>query len=153
MNDFDKFTKLKVLINYISVMKFYYSVFFVLVVNFTFAQESVVFEEPINGPKIVFSEEKHEFGDIIQGDVIEHIFEFSNGGNSPLILQDVKTTCGCTVPEWPRTPLAPGATAELKVKFNSAGKIGIQNKVITIISNATNQTSRVMIVTNVNPKS
>ena len=101
----------------------------------------------------MFSEDRHEFGDIIQGDVIEHVFEFTNSGNAPLVLQDVKTTCGCTVPEWPRTPLAPGATAELKVKFNSAGKIGIQNKVITVVSNATNQTSRVMIVTNVNPKS
>ncbi len=122
-------------------------------VGTAFAQESAVFEEPVNGPKIVFSEDRYEFGDIIQGDIIEHVFEFTNSGNAPLVLQDVKTTCGCTVPEWPRIPLAPGATAELKVKFNSAGKIGIQNKVITVISNATNQTSRVMIVTNVNPKS
>ena len=134
-------------------MKFCCSVLFVCFFGTAFAQEPAVFEEPTNGPKIVFSEERHEFGDIIQGDVIEHVFEFTNSGNAPLVLQDVKTTCGCTVPEWPRTPLAPGATAELKVKFNSAGKIGIQNKVITVISNATNQTSRVMIVTNVNPKS
>tara|TARA_A100001011_G_C13955151_1_gene692923 strand:- start:47 stop:451 length:405 start_codon:yes stop_codon:yes gene_type:complete len=134
-------------------MKFCCSILFVLILSCAFAQEPAVFEEPIKGPKIVFSEEKYEFGDIIQGDVIEHIFEFKNSGNSPLILQDVKTTCGCTVPEWPRAPLPPGATAELKVKFNSAGKIGIQNKVITVISNATNQTTRVMIVTNVNPKS
>ena len=135
------------------VKKFYCSILFVLIVGTLFAQEPAVFEEPKNGPKIVFSEDRHEFGDIIQGDVIEHVFEFTNSGNAPLVLQDVKTTCGCTVPEWPRTPLAPGSTAELKVKFNSAGKIGIQNKVITVISNATNQTSRVMIVTNVNPKS
>ena len=134
-------------------MKFCCSFLCVLISSCAFAQEPAVFEEPIKGPKIVFSENKYEFGDIIQGDVIEHIFEFKNSGNSPLILQDVKTTCGCTVPEWPRAPLPPGATAELKVKFNSAGKIGIQNKVITVISNATNQTTRVMIVTNVNPKS
>ncbi len=134
-------------------MKFCCSFLFVLFVGTAFAQESAVFEEPVNGPKIVFSEDRYEFGDIIQGDIIEHVFEFTNSGNAPLVLQDVKTTCGCTVPEWPRIPLAPGATAELKVKFNSAGKIGIQNKVITVISNATNQTSRVMIVTNVNPKS
>jgi len=136
-----------------SAMKFCCSVLFVWFVGTAFAQEPTVFEEPVNGPKIVFSEDRHEFGDIIQGDVIEHVFEFTNSGNAPLVLQDVKTTYGCTVLEWPRTPLAPGATAELKVKFNSAGKIGIQNKVITVISNATNQTSRVMIVTNVNPKS
>ena len=134
-------------------MKYYCSILFVYMLGSAFAQEPIVFEEPTNGPKIVFLEDKYEFGDIIQGDVIEHVFEFKNSGNAPLILQDVKTTCGCTVPEWPRAPLPPGATAELKVKFNSAGKVGIQNKVITVISNATNQTSRVMIMTNVNPKS
>ena len=134
-------------------MKYYCSILFVYILSSAHAQEPLVFEEPINGPKIVFLEDKYEFGDIILGDVIELIFEFKNSGNAPLILQDVKTTCGCTVPEWPRAPLPPGATAELRVKFNSAGKVGIQNKVITVISNATNQTSRVMIVTNVNPKS
>ena len=134
-------------------MKYYCSILFVFILISAYAQEPLVFEEPINGPKIVFLEDKYEFGDIIQGDVIEHVFEFKNSGNAPLILQDVKTTCGCTVPEWPRAPLPPGATAELRVKFNSTGKVGIQNKVITVISNATNQTSRVMIVTNVNPKS
>ena len=134
-------------------MRYYCSLLFVYIFSSAFAQEQFVFEEPINGPKILFFEDKYEFGDIIQGDVIEHVFEFKNSGNAPLILQDVKTTCGCTVPEWPRAPLPPGATAELRVKFNSTGKVGIQNKVITVISNATNQTSRVMIVTNVNPKS
>ena len=58
------------------VKKFYCSILFVLIVGTLFAQEPAVFEEPINGPKIVFSEDRHEFGDIIQGDVIEHVFEF-----------------------------------------------------------------------------
>jgi hypothetical protein len=114
-----------------------------------FAQDQPVFEEPSNGPKIAFTETRHEFGDIVQGAVVEHIFSFENTGNEPLILQDVKTTCGCTVPVWPREPIAPGDTSSIKVKFNSRGKVGVQNKVITIISNATNQRERVMIVTNV----
>ena len=69
------------------VQKFYCSILFVLILGTVFAQEPAVFEEPINGPKIVFSENRYEFGDIIQGDIIEHVFEFTNSGNAPLVLQ------------------------------------------------------------------
>jgi hypothetical protein len=113
------------------------------------AQDAAVFEEPVSGPKIKFSEEKFDFGDIEQGEVVEHVFAFENTGNQPLVLSNVMTTCGCTVPAWPKEPIAPGANAELKVKFNSRGKIGIQNKVITIVSNAVNPRERIKIVTNV----
>ena len=105
--------------------------------------------EPLTGPKISFSESAFDFGDIVVGDKVEYIFEFENIGNEPLILSDVRTTCGCTAPEWPREPVAPGETASLKVVFNSAGKSGIQNKVITVMSNAVNSPARVKIVTNV----
>jgi hypothetical protein len=113
------------------------------------AQDAPVFEEPVNGPKIKFLETQFDFGDIEQGEVVEHVFAFENTGNQPLVLSNVMTTCGCTVPAWPREPIAPGANGELKVKFNSRGKIGIQNKVITIVSNAVNQRERIKIVTNV----
>ncbi len=105
--------------------------------------------EPLTGPKIAFAENMFDFGDITQGDKVEHVFEFENIGNEALILSDVRTTCGCTAPEWPREPVAPGATASVKVVFNSTGKIGIQNKVITVMSNAVNNPARVKIVTNV----
>ena len=118
----------------------------------SFAQDAAVFEGPVNGHKISFVEEKFEFGDIVQGTVVEHVFEFTNTGTAPLILQDVRTTCGCTVPVWPREPIPAGEKSKLTVKFNSTGKVGVQNKVITILSNAVNQSSRVMIVTNVTPK-
>ncbi len=113
------------------------------------AQQPAVFEEPQNGPRINFSEDSFDFGDIVQGQVVEHIFEFENSGNEPLILSNVLTTCGCTAPSWPREPIPPGETASILVKFNSQGKIGMQNKVITIISNAINQRERIKIVTNV----
>ena len=111
-----------------------------------FAQEDT---EPLTGPKIYFAEKSFDFGDITQGDRVEHVFEFENTGNEPLILSDVRTTCGCTAPEWPREPVAPGAKANLKVVFNSTGKYGVQNKVITVISNSVNSPARVKIVTNV----
>jgi hypothetical protein len=119
-----------------------------VLVGFSFvclAQE----DEPLTGPKVAFAESMFDFGDINQGDKVEHIFEFENIGNEALILSDVRTTCGCTAPEWPKEPIAPGATASVKVVFNSSGKMGIQNKVITVMSNAVNNPARVKIVTNV----
>ncbi len=104
------------------------------------------------GPKIVFEETSFDFGDIFQGDQVEHVFTFENSGTEPLILTNVSTTCGCTVPKWPRQPIAPGETAELLVKFNSAGKMGKVNKVIKVISNASNPNTQVTITTNILPK-
>ncbi len=125
----------------------YFASFCLLVVGFVaFSQED---SEPVSGPKIYFAETSFDFGEITQGDKVEHIFEFENTGNEPLILTDVRTTCGCTAPEWPREPVIPGTKAQVRVVFNSTGKIGIQNKVITIMSNAVNSPARVKIVTNV----
>jgi Protein of unknown function (DUF1573) len=93
----------------------------------------------VNGPVITFEKKTHEFGDIMQGDKVEETFKFTNTGNEPLIITNVQVTCGCTTPKgWPRDPIAPGGKAEITVGFNSAGKDGRQNKVVTIVSNATN---------------
>jgi hypothetical protein len=115
-----------------------------------FAQEIT---EPVqNGPVMTFAEEKHDFGDITQGDKVKHTFTFENTGNEPLIISNVQVTCGCTASEWPRDPIAPGEEGSITILFNSTGKMGRQNKVITIVSNATNPRNRVTIVTNVLPK-
>ena len=126
-------------------MKYLVSLLLVGITFFAVAQE----EESVVGSKITFTEKTFDFGDIIQGEKVEHIFEFENTGNESLILSDVRTTCGCTAPEWPREPITPGSKASLKVVFNSAGKMGVQNKVITVMSNAVNSPERVKIVTNV----
>lgn len=129
-------------------MKYLVSLLLVGVSFFGIAQET---EEvaPVSGAKISFTETSFDFGDIVRGDKVEHVFEFENIGTEPLVLADVRTTCGCTAPEWPREPLAPGETGEMKVVFNSAGKMGVQNKVITVMSNAVNNPARVKIVINV----
>lgn len=124
-----------------------FAVAFVAVAN---AQDAAGAEK--NGPVITFEEETFNFGDITQGDQVEHVFAFSNTGTEPLVLSRVLTTCGCTAPSWPREPIAPGEKGEVKVSFNSAGKMGMQNKVITVISNATNSNARISITTNVLPK-
>ncbi|MEO9481825.1 MAG: DUF1573 domain-containing protein [Ekhidna sp.] len=126
-------------------MKYLASLLLVGLSFFATAQE----EEPMTGPKISFTEKSFDFGEITQGEKVEHVFTFENSGNEPLILSDVRTTCGCTAPEWPREAIAPGKTGKLKVVFNSSGKMGMQNKVITVMSNAVNNPERVKIVTNV----
>lgn len=107
--------------------------------------------ETASGPKITFTESSHNFGDIKQGDKVEHTFTFKNSGTEPLILSNVLTTCGCTATNWPRDPIAPGKGGEITVRFNSAGKIGKQNKVVTVVSNASNAQERVSIITNILP--
>lgn len=126
---------------------------FVLCIAFgVWAQSADPQSEPVNGAQITFQESTHEFGDIFQGERVTHTFTYENTGNEPLILSDVRTTCGCTATNWDREPLAPGETAEITVNFNSAGKMGMQNKVVTILSNAVNSSERIKITTNVLPK-
>jgi len=116
------------------------------------AQEAEQPEAVVDGPQITFAVSSHDFGDITQGEKVNHVFEFENTGTEPLILSNVLTTCGCTATSWPREPVAPGQGGKIEVSFNSAGKMGKQNKVVTVVSNAVNAQERVKIVTNVLPK-
>jgi Protein of unknown function (DUF1573) len=108
-------------------------------------------QAPSATPKAVITFEKstHDFGDITQGDVVSHTFKFKNTGNAPLIISDVQVTCGCTVPTKPKEPIMPGKSSEIGITFNSGGKIGKNNKTITVISNASNTEERISIVTNI----
>ncbi len=105
-----------------------------------------------NGAEITFSESSKDFGDITQGDVIEHTFKFENTGSQPLIISNVLVTCGCTATDWPRDPIAAGKSSEITVRFDSKGKNGAQNKIITVVSNAVNPREKVSIKSNVLPK-
>ncbi len=100
------------------------------------AQKSSVPADTVpEGPVMSFEVSQADLGDLRQGEKAEYRFEFTNTGNKPLIIQNVISTCGCTVPEWPEKPVMPGEKGVLKVIFDSAGKIGRQNKIITIRSN------------------
>jgi len=104
-------------------------------------------------PEFKFVESKIDFGDIIQGDVVEHYFEFYNIGKTPLVISKIITTCGCTAPTWQKIPIKPGEKGKIKIVFNSTGKLGRQNKVATILSNSTNQKDRLFIMANIIPRS
>ena len=102
-----------------------------------------------SGAQLVFFEDRYDFGEIKQGEKVSHVFEFENAGIEPLILIDVRTTCGCTASDWPRQPIMPGQIDSITVTFDSTGKSGINNKTITVVSNAGNQMERIVISVNV----
>ncbi len=106
---------------------------------------------PEDAAKIEFEEEVFDFGDIVEGDVVEHIFKFKNTGNNPLIISKATGSCGCTVPDWPREPISPGQVGEIKVKFNSKGKQGEQDKRVTIQANTIPNNTEIRIVGAVAP--
>ena len=124
-----------------------------LICGLVFVSNAQTAPAPTNDKKaeIVFEETLHNFGDIHQGDVVTYIFKFKNKGKAPLILSNVLTTCGCTASEWPKEPIMPGKKGEIKATFNSSGKSGTQNKVITVQSNAVNPAATVTIVANILP--
>ncbi|MDG1823212.1 MAG: DUF1573 domain-containing protein [Flavobacteriaceae bacterium] len=85
---------------------------------------------------MTFDKSEHDFGTINEGDVVETSFTFTNTGNSDLTILDAKGSCGCTVPEYPKnTPIAPGESGEIKVKFDSSNKPGNQAKTVTLTTN------------------
>jgi hypothetical protein len=85
--------------------------------------------------KMEFEATEWNFGEITQGESVEYAFEFTNTGSEPLIITNAKGSCGCTVPVWPREPVAPGESGVVDVKFNSKGKKGKQNKKVTLTTN------------------
>lgn len=121
----------------------------VLLSVLSFAGVTMAQTTAASGAKIKFMEESKNFGDIKQGEVVKHVFNFKNEGNEPLILSNVSTTCGCTASNWPKEPIAPGKTASIEATFNSAGKAGQQNKVLTVFSNSATGEARVSIICNV----
>jgi len=96
-----------------------------------------------------FEAESHDFGPIKQGDEVEYTFKFKNVGEAPLVIADIKASCGCTLPSWPKEPVAPNEEGEILVKFNSKGKVGLQQKNITITANVEGGQKVVSIKTNV----
>lgn len=90
-------------------------------------------------PKIVFDKLEHSFGTFAETQGIQTTtFEFTNKGNSPLILNSVNASCGCTTPEWTREPVAPGAKGLIKVSYNPSNRPGAFTKTISVQSNAEN---------------
>lgn len=104
----------------------------VFAAQFSFAQASA--ENP-NAPEITFEKEVIDYGTIEKGANGVRFFEFTNTGKEPLIITKANGSCGCTVPSWPKQPIAPGDKAQIKVKYDTQ-RIGPINKSVTVHSNA-----------------
>ncbi len=103
-------------------------------------------------PEIKFESTDHDFGNINEGDKVEHVYKFTNTGNADLVITSAKPSCGCTVPSFTQTPVKPGETGEIKAIFDSSGKPGMQQKTITVTLNTAKGTEMLNFKANVTPK-
>ncbi|WP_242091575.1 DUF1573 domain-containing protein [Aestuariivivens sediminicola] len=102
-------------------------------------------------PVIEFDKTEHDFGEIEAKTNVETVFKYTNTGEAPLVITDIKSSCGCTVPkDWSRDPLAPGDSGEFTVKFNGSGTNKV-SKTITVTANTEKGTETVKITAFVKP--
>ncbi|KAB8152223.1 DUF1573 domain-containing protein [Kordia sp. TARA_039_SRF] len=105
-----------------------------------------------NFAAMTFDKTEHDFGTINEGDQVETVFKFTNTGNAPLLISNIKGSCGCTVPnDWPRQPIAPGETGKFTVKYNSKGKPNLKTNTVTVTANTEKGREIVRIKANATP--
>ena len=129
------------------MQKTFFFFLFITAASVSFAQQAKPASEPKkdekttqvtnpNAATVDFQEESYNFGEVSEGPQVTHEFKFTNNGKEPLILANVKASCGCTTPSWPKDPILPGKDATILVTYNTQGRPGTFNKSITITSNA-----------------
>lgn len=103
--------------------------------------------------KIQFSRTVHDYGNITADEDYSTFFSFQNTGEKPLLIYDVKTSCGCTVPTWNKNPIAPGAKDQIEVRFHpKENQIGLEQKTVTVMTNTDPGITVLQINANVSPK-
>jgi hypothetical protein len=95
-------------------------------------------EQKVPGPRFKFIEETHDFGTIPRGPIAMYSFEFTNTGDQPLIIMDVKPSCGCTNVEWPKQPVLPGQKGTIQLGLKTIEQHGVFHKEVYVRSNAYN---------------
>ncbi|CAM1347373.1 DUF1573 domain-containing protein [Tenacibaculum insulae] len=101
---------------------------------------------------ISFDKEEYNFGTVNEGEVVKTTFTVTNSGKTDLVITNAKASCGCTVPVWPKKPIAPGKTGEIQVSFNTNGKPNRQSKSITLTTNTEKGREVIKITGMVTPK-
>lgn len=103
---------------------------------------------------IEFEENSYNFGEVMDGAKVEHVYKFKNTGNEPLVISNAKGSCGCTAPNWPKEPIPPGETGEILVRYDSKGKGRVggrtETKYVTVTANTTPADTRITITGKVN---
>jgi hypothetical protein len=124
-----------------------------LIIVFCLSVMTTAAENPQTAAKdsIIFEKLVHDYGTIEQGADGGCEFVFTNKGEKPLVLSNVRASCGCTAPTWPREPILPGQNGVIKVGYNT-NIIGGFSKGISVTSNASNSTVNLTVKGNVTPK-
>lgn len=91
--------------------------------------------DPATAPVLTFETATYDFGNLPSGANVEHYFKFTNTGKSPLVIKDAKGSCGCTVPVWPKNPIAPGVSDSIKIEYKAGSQQGSQRKTVTLTTN------------------
>lgn len=107
--------------------------------------------DAVNAAAFKFEKESYDFGQITEGEKVSYEFVFTNSGTEPMIITGAMATCGCTVPDYPKEPIAPNAEGKISVIFDSKGKSGMQNKVITITANTVPASTQLHLIGDVKP--
>ncbi len=100
---------------------------------------------------IQFEESEYNFGTVEEGEIVDHVYTFTNSGDAPLLITNAKGSCGCTVPDWPKTAIAPGETGEIKVRLNTRGKKNNVRQSVTLTANTEPANTVIYIAGVVNP--
>ena len=101
---------------------------------------------------ISFDKKEYDFGTVNEGHIVETSYIVTNSGKTDLVITNAKASCGCTVPVWPKNPIKPGDTGEVKVKFNTSGKPNRQQKTITLTTNTESGREVLTLKGSVTPK-
>jgi len=115
-----------------------------VVLGFTFVARTASAQDS-QKPEFKFNEEKHDFGKIPQGTPVTTVFTFTNVGQDPLIITDVRPTCGCTIADFTKTPVKPGDSGSIKITYNAAFAAPF-TKTIVVTSNASTPVKNLIIV-------
>lgn len=112
--------------------------------NLNFPASGYANTDPDELPRMEFTYTHLDLGRIVQGTKVDSVYVLKNSGGTPLVITDVRGSCGCTVgKDWPKNPVAPGAEASITVSFDSEGRSGRQDKTVTVVAN-TNPPSTVL---------
>lgn len=103
-------------------------------------------------PMIVFDKDVHDFGRVYEGEKVTYAFHFKNTGTGDLLIRSATGSCGCTVPEYPKEPIKPGADGYIRVSFDSRGRLGHNEKQVTLIANTIPNNSVISITADVTEK-
>lgn len=107
----------------------------------------------LGAPVLDFDTMEYDFGTIVEGDIVDGVFKVTNKGKADLVISSVQPSCGCTTPDWTKEPIKPGDVGEIRFSFNSNGRVGVQNKSITVTSNAEKVTETIRLKGTVTAKS